>query len=88
MERWKSGNVSLSTWQSTETFLRDLTGPFQLIWRGKRIKKNGVFGDGDLAIDDVRILECTAAERIPPPTTTPSLGKNLVLLSELSLFSS
>lgn len=39
-----------------------MLGPFSLLWKAKRIIKNGAYGGGDLGLDDIRVSECTSAD--------------------------
>lgn len=60
-ELWISDGSSSQNWRTVDfTFQKE--GPFQLIWTGKRLLKNGVFGGGDIALDDIRVSECTDGE--------------------------
>lgn len=48
------------------------SGQFRLVWNAKRILKSGAYGNGDLAIDDIRLTECegddlTGTTAMPPP---------------------
>lgn len=82
MERYISQTTSDPNWRTVErVFLLD--GPFQLVWKGKRVKTaSGEFGGGDLAVDDLQVTECDPADvttSFGPSTLT--LGKMKALLT-------
>ncbi|XP_067946545.1 MAM and LDL-receptor class A domain-containing protein 1-like [Watersipora subatra] len=85
VERWISDSSSSSNWRSAEVFIQ-MSGEFQLVWRGKRVKTEaGEFGGGDLAIDDVTVTECTSSDlTTAAPTQLPFLNGGSTILTGTS----
>lgn len=71
-ELWVSGTSADQNWRTVDfTFIAH--DPLQLVWRAKRVLRNGAFGGGDLAVDDIKLSECLPDD-ISSTTAAPLLG--------------
>ena len=72
-ELWISDTSASNAWRTVD-FTFTQSGEFRLMWNAKRILKSGAYGDGDLAIDDIRLTECDAID-LAGTTAMPPAGK-------------
>ena len=72
-ELWISDTSASNAWRTVD-FTFTQAGEFRLMWNAKRILKSGAYGNGDLAIDDIRLTECDAIDLVGT-TAMPPAGK-------------
>lgn len=73
-EIWISDGVSSTSWKTVDDVYA-VNGPVQFLWKAKRVLKDGVYGGGDIALDDIKLEECGAPD-LPVTTIAPVLRKS------------
>ena len=72
-ELWISDTSASNAWRTVD-FTFTQAGEFRLMWNAKRILKSGAYGNGDLAIDDIRLTECDVID-LAGTTAMPPAGQ-------------
>lgn len=70
-ELWISDTSSSNEWRTVD-FTFNQPGEFKLTWNAKRVLKSGAYGSGDLALDDIRLEECTDVDLIGTTVLPPA----------------
>ena len=70
-ELWISDTSASNAWRTVD-FTFTQAGEFRLMWNAKRILKSGAYGNGDLAIDDIRLTECDAIDLVGTTAMPPA----------------